>query len=73
MRLPQTRQLQMKQRHIVRTETKLANVDGVDAVTVRDLVRNDLPMHPERLVVGEVRGGEALDMLQAMNTGHSGL
>ncbi len=65
-------ELQMKQRHVVRMETKLPNVDGEGAVTVRDLVRNALRMRPDRLVVGEVRGGEALDMLQAMNTGHSG-
>lgn len=65
-------ELQMRQRHVIRMETKLANVDGVGAVSVRDLVRNALRMRPDRLVVGEVRGGETLDMLQAMNTGHSG-
>jgi pilus assembly protein CpaF len=65
-------ELQMKQRHVVRMETKLPNVDGVGAVTIRDLVRNALRMRPDRLVVGEVRGGETLDMLQALNTGHSG-
>src|SRR5258706_4474014 len=65
-------ELQMKQRHVVRMETRLPNIDGVGGVTVRDLVRNALRMRPDRLVVGEVRGGEALDMLQAMNTGHSG-
>ncbi len=65
-------ELQLKQRHVVRLETKLPNVDGTGAVTVRDLVRNALRMRPDRLVVGEVRGGETLDMLQAMNTGHSG-
>ena len=65
-------ELNLRQRHIVRLETKLPNVDGGGAVTVRDLVRNALRMRPDRLVVGEVRGGEALDMLQAMNTGHSG-
>jgi pilus assembly protein CpaF len=53
-------------------ETKPANVDGLGAVTTRDLVRNALRMRPDRLVVGEVRSGEALDMLQAMNTGHDG-
>jgi pilus assembly protein CpaF len=65
-------ELQMKQRHVVRMETKLPNVDGVGEVSVRDLVRNALRMRPDRLVVGEVRGGETLDMLQALNTGHSG-
>ena len=65
-------ELQLKQRHVVRMETKFPNVDGLGAVTVRDLVRNALRMRPDRLIVGEVRGGEALDMLQAMNTGHSG-
>jgi len=65
-------ELNLKQRHVVRLETKLPNVDGTGAVTVRDLVRNALRMRPDRIVVGEVRGGEAMDMLQAMNTGHSG-
>jgi pilus assembly protein CpaF len=65
-------ELQMKQRHVLRLETKLPNVDGTGVVTIRDLVRNALRMRPDRLVVGEVRGGETLDMLQAMNTGHSG-
>jgi pilus assembly protein CpaF len=65
-------ELQMKQRHVVRLETKLPGVDGNGAVNIRDLVRNALRMRPDRLVVGEVRGGETLDMLQAMNTGHSG-
>jgi pilus assembly protein CpaF len=65
-------ELQLSQRHVVRLETKLANVDGSGEVGIRDLVRNALRMRPDRLVVGEVRGGEALDMLQAMNTGHAG-
>ena len=65
-------ELQLKQRHVVRLETKLANMDGTGMVSIRDLVRNALRMRPDRVVVGEVRGGEALDMLQAMNTGHSG-
>jgi len=65
-------ELQLKQRHVVRLETKLANMDGTGMVTIRDLVRNALRMRPDRIVVGEVRGGEALDMLQAMNTGHAG-
>jgi pilus assembly protein CpaF len=65
-------ELQMTQRHVIQMETKLPNVDGGGAVSIRDLVRNALRMRPDRLVVGEVRGGETLDMLQAMNTGHSG-
>jgi pilus assembly protein CpaF len=65
-------ELRLHQEHIVRLETKAPNLDGEGAVTVRDLVRNALRMRPDRIVVGEVRGGEALDMLQAMNTGHDG-
>lgn len=65
-------ELQMSQRHVIRMETKLPSVDGTGVVSIRDLVRNALRMRPDRLVVGEVRGGETLDMLQAMNTGHSG-
>jgi pilus assembly protein CpaF len=65
-------ELQLRQEHVVRLETKPAKEDGSGGVTIRDLVRNSLRMRPERIVVGEVRGGEALDMLQAMNTGHDG-
>ena len=65
-------ELQLQQEHVLRLETKSANVDGGGATTVRDLVRNALRMRPDRIVVGECRGGEALDMLQAMNTGHDG-
>jgi pilus assembly protein CpaF len=65
-------ELQLQQEHVLRMETKVANTDGRGAVTIRDLVRNSLRMRPDRIVVGECRGGEALDMLQAMNTGHDG-
>ncbi len=65
-------ELQLQQDHVLRLETKPANVDGGGATTIRDLVRNSLRMRPDRIVVGECRGGEALDMLQAMNTGHDG-
>lgn len=65
-------ELQLQQDHVMRMETKAPNSDGLHAVTIRDLVRNSLRMRPDRIVVGEVRGGEALDMLQAMNTGHDG-
>jgi pilus assembly protein CpaF len=65
-------ELQLQQDHVVRLETKLASVEGQGAVTVRELVRNSLRMRPDRIIVGECRGGEALDMLQAMNTGHDG-
>ncbi len=65
-------ELRLQQDHVVRLETKPANVEGKFSVTIRDLVRNSLRMRPDRIVVGEVRGGEALDMLQAMNTGHDG-
>ena len=65
-------ELQLQQAHVVRLETKPANMDGLGATTVRDLVRNTLRMRPDRIVVGECRGGEALDMLQAMNSGHDG-
>jgi pilus assembly protein CpaF len=65
-------ELQLQQDHVMRMETKSANVDGLHAVPIRELVKNSLRMRPDRIVVGEVRGGEALDMLQAMNTGHDG-
>ncbi len=65
-------ELQLQQDHVLRMETKPRNVEGGGETTVRDLVRNSLRMRPDRIVVGECRGGEALDMLQAMNTGHDG-
>jgi pilus assembly protein CpaF len=65
-------ELILQSRHIVRMETRPANSEGQGGVTQRDLVRNSLRMRPDRILVGEVRGGEALDMLQAMNTGHEG-
>lgn len=65
-------ELQLKQDHVVRLETRTANIEGTGEVTQRDLVRNALRMRPNRIILGEVRGGEALDMLQAMNTGHDG-
>jgi pilus assembly protein CpaF len=65
-------ELQLKQEHLVRLETRPANIEGEGQVTQRDLVKNSLRMRPDRIIVGEVRGGEALDMLQAMNTGHEG-
>ena len=65
-------ELQLQQEHVVRLETRPPNIEGKGAVTTRDLVRNALRMRPERIIVGECRGAEALDMLQAMNTGHAG-
>jgi pilus assembly protein CpaF len=65
-------ELQLQQPHVVRLETRPANLEGVGQITMRDLVRNCLRMRPERIIVGEVRGPEAFDLLQAMNTGHDG-
>lgn len=65
-------ELKLQQEHVVRLETKPPNIEGKGVVTIRDLVRNALRMRPDRIIIGEVRGGEALDMLQAMNTGHDG-
>jgi pilus assembly protein CpaF len=65
-------ELQLVQRHVLRLEHRPKNTEGEGEITIRDLVRNSLRMRPDRIVVGEVRGAEALDMLQAMNTGHDG-
>ncbi|WP_026556461.1 CpaF family protein [Arthrobacter sp. 35W] len=65
-------ELQLQQQHVVRLESRPANIEGRGEISIRDLLRNSLRMRPDRIVVGEVRGGEALDMLQAMNTGHDG-
>src|SRR5213594_1977157 len=65
-------ELQLQQDHVVRLETRPANIEGKGAVGTRELVRNALRMRPERIIIGECRGGESLDMLQAMNTGHAG-
>jgi pilus assembly protein CpaF len=65
-------ELQLQQPHVVRLETRTANLEGTGEITIRDLVKNALRMRPDRIIIGECRGAEALDMLQAMNTGHDG-
>jgi pilus assembly protein CpaF len=65
-------ELRLRQRHVIRLEARMKNIEGEGEVIIRDLVRNSLRMRPDRIIVGEVRGAEALDMLQAMNTGHDG-
>jgi pilus assembly protein CpaF len=65
-------ELRLQQDHVIRLESRPPNIEGEGQITIRDLVKNSLRMRPDRIVVGEVRGGEALDMLQAMNTGHDG-
>src|SRR6185295_1769739 len=65
-------ELQLQQPHVVRLETRPSNLEGEGEITMRDLVKNSLRMRPDRIILGEVRGHEAVDMLQAMNTGHDG-
>ena len=65
-------ELKLHQKHVVSLETRMVNYEGEGEITIRDLVRNSLRMRPDRIIVGEVRGKEAFDMLQAMNTGHEG-
>ena len=67
-----TSELRLQQSHVLRLESRPSNIEGKGAVNQRELVRNSLRMRPDRIIVGEVRGPEALDMLQAMNTGHEG-
>jgi len=70
--IEETAELQLHQRHVLRLESRTRNAEGEGEITIRELVRNSLRMRPDRIIVGEVRGSEALDMLQAMNTGHDG-
>jgi pilus assembly protein CpaF len=70
--IEETAELQLHQRHVLRLEARTRNAEGEGEITIRELVRNSLRMRPDRIIVGEVRGAEALDMLQAMNTGHDG-
>jgi pilus assembly protein CpaF len=70
--IEETAELQLHQRHVLRLESRTRNAEGEGEVTIREMVRNSLRMRPDRIIVGEVRGAEALDMLQAMNTGHDG-
>jgi pilus assembly protein CpaF len=70
--IEETAELQLHQQHVLRLESRIKNAEGDGQVTIRELVRNSLRMRPDRIIVGEVRGAEALDMLQAMNTGHDG-
>src|ERR1019366_9498687 len=65
-------ELQLQQPHVVRLETRPSNLEGEGEITMRDLLRNALRMRPDRIILGEIRGAEALDVLQAMNTGHDG-
>ena len=65
-------ELQLQQEHVITLESRPPNIEGIGEVRIRELVRNSLRMRPDRIIVGEVRGAETLDMLQAMNTGHEG-
>ena len=72
MTIEDAAELRLRQEHVLRLESRPKNIEGEGEITIRDLVRNTLRMRPDRIIVGEVRGAEALDMLQAMNTGHDG-
>ena len=72
MTIEDAAELQLSQRHVLRLESRPQNIEGEGAIPIRELVRNALRMRPDRIIVGEVRAAEALDMLQAMNTGHDG-
>ncbi len=72
MTIEDAAELQLQQRHVLQLETRPPNIEGHGEVTQRDLVRNALRMRPDRIIIGEVRGAEAFDMMQAMNTGHNG-
>ena len=72
MTVEDAKELRLQQEHVVAMETRPPNIEGTGEITIRDLVRNTLRMRPDRIIVGECRGPEALDMLQAMNTGHDG-
>ena len=72
MTIEDAAELQLKQDHVVTLEGRPSNIEGKGIVSIRDLVKNALRMRPDRIIVGEVRSGETLDMLQAMNTGHLG-
>ena len=72
MTIEDSAELQLQQEHVARLETRPANIEGKGEILQRDLVKNSLRMRPDRIIVGEVRAGEAFDMLQAMNTGHDG-
>lgn len=71
--LEESSELQLRQEHVVRSETRPEDEKGRGGVTIRDLLHSSLRLRPDRLVIGEIRGAEAMDLLQAMNTGHSGL